>query len=100
MGKTFKIINGDMSDGYHTFDELYEHRNMLFMNLCSVVPNQCAWRPDYEGWFVLYWESPKGQVSYHIKNEHLPLIEKIIPRRDDWIYDGHTSKDVLERLTP
>ena len=26
-GKIFKIVDGDMSDGYHTFDELYEHRH-------------------------------------------------------------------------
>jgi hypothetical protein len=98
--KTFKIVGDDISDGYHTFGELYEHRNMLFMNICSVVPDQCAWRPDFEGWFVLYWESPKGQVSYHIQNKYLPLIEGRIKRVDGYRYDGHTSTQVLERLTP
>jgi hypothetical protein len=24
---------GDVSDGYHTFNELYEHRHMLFLML-------------------------------------------------------------------
>ena len=27
---------GACSDGYHTFDELYEHRNTLFLNLMNL----------------------------------------------------------------
>lgn len=26
---------GEVSDGYHTFDELYEHRVALFIALCN-----------------------------------------------------------------
>ena len=26
---------GDVSDGYHTFNELYHHRAVLFANICN-----------------------------------------------------------------
>lgn len=29
--KAFKIVGNDLSDGYHTFDELYDHRCLLFL---------------------------------------------------------------------
>ena len=35
--KTFTIKNGDISDGYHTFDELYEHRIALFITLARLL---------------------------------------------------------------
>ena len=28
-------VNGSTSDGYHTFDELYEHRTVLFSVICN-----------------------------------------------------------------
>lgn len=42
MSKTFKIQNNDISDGYHTFDELYEHRVLLYLNLCLHNPDYDA----------------------------------------------------------
>lgn len=96
--KTF-IVEDDFSDGYHSFDELYEHRCLLYINLCQLNNKLCAWRPHHEGWFLLYFESYVGQISYHIPEKFLPLIEPLIPRRDDWFFDGHSSKNVAERLT-
>lgn len=99
--KTFKIVNGDMSDGYHTFDELYEHRCALYVLLCLQAPEYCFWRPDFEGWFVLYIDIPIpgiGQISYHIPNGMFYLIENKIKQDDDHKWDGHKSKDVVNRL--
>ena len=31
MGKQFEIQDNDISDGYHTFSELYEQRALLFI---------------------------------------------------------------------
>lgn len=98
MGKTFKIVGSDMSDGYHTFDELYEHRCLLFVRLCALLPATAAWRPDFEGWFCLYLELPSGQISYHVPNKYLPLVEGRVLRRDDYAWDGHTGAQVIERL--
>jgi hypothetical protein len=100
MGKTFKIVGDDISDGYHTFDELYIHRCLLFINLCLTQPEMARWKPEpsFGEWFCLYWESPKGQISYHIPNKYLPWVEANIQRDDDHKFDGHTSDDVIQRL--
>lgn len=98
MSKTFKIVDGDMSDGYHTFDELYNHRCLLFINLCLLNSKMCAWRPDFEGWFALYWDCRTGQMSYHIPDKYLYLVEGKIKRDDEHKWDGHKSQDVIDRL--
>jgi len=100
MSKTFKIQNNDISDGYHTFDELYEHRVLLYLNLCLHNPDMCAFKCDFENWFCLYFESPCGQISYHIPNKYLGVVRnhgvKEVP---NYKWDGHTSVQVIERLT-
>ena len=97
--KAFKIVNGDMSDGYHTFDELYEHRCLLFINLCvNHHPYETYWKADhYEGWDCLYLELGVGQISYHVPNKYRYMYESL-NRDDEHEYDGHTSKDVIQRL--
>jgi hypothetical protein len=97
--KTFKIVNNDISDGYHTFGELYDHRCALYVLLCLRSPEQCTWRPDFEDWFVLYMDSPLGQISYHVPNKMLCFIENKIKRDDNHVWDGHSSATVLQRLT-
>jgi hypothetical protein len=98
--KTFKIEGNDISDGYHTFDELYEHRCLLFVNLCLTVPKKCAWKIDasFGGWLCLYLETPHGQISYHIPETMRRYIEGRIMRDDNYKWDGHNSVDVVDRL--
>lgn len=97
--KTFKIVNEDISDGYHTFNELYEHRNLLFINLCLAHKEKSFWKKDQNtaGWFVLYLETPSGQISYHIQEYFRPLLKDITEDpQHEW--DGHKSDDVIFRL--
>lgn len=97
--KQFKIVGNDLSDGYHTFDELYDHRCLLYLTLAkSQGFLGWAWRPDYEGWFCLYWTTPFGQISYHIPNKYIRFVEGKCTRDDAIKFDGHTSNDVLWRL--
>lgn len=96
--KTFKIVNGDMSDGYHTFDELYDHRCLLFINLCLAYPLRAYWKPHYEGWPLLVFELSSGQISYHVPEKFLPLFEGKVNRDDEYEWDGHTPADVVTRL--
>lgn len=95
-----------ISDGYHTFGELYEHRNSLFIALCKAHPELPAWRSKlhsdgtgFDGWFVLGLGKENGQqISYHLplsmweETNFAQTLEKALD------FDGHTSKDVLERL--
>lgn len=88
----------NISDGHHTFEELYAHRSLLFIKLAIHVPYHTFWRPHYAGWPVLFIETPAGQISYHFPEKYLPLVEANIERDDNHAWDGHTSSDVLKRL--
>ena len=104
------IINGETSDGYHTFNELYAHRRVL----TAVLFNEWAlagefgvyksWRHSDGklcfggGWFIVVAELPYGMISYHYEAEYWDLF-KIPEGKMALEYDGHTSQDVIERLT-
>lgn len=92
------VINGDTSDGYHTFNELYDHRVLLWINLCLLQHPDITYLVEdhYEGWFLLGCETPQGQISYHCPNKYLGLCSKITRRQPE--FDGHTSSDVIKRL--
>lgn len=74
--KTFKIVNGDLSDGYHTFDELYEHRILLY--LAWITSDGCPGNPylvkeHYSGWDLLGCFIGGRQISYHIPVKYRDL---------------------------
>lgn len=87
-----------VSDGYHTFEELYDHRVLLYIKLAIHSSCKAVWKPHYPGWPVLFLETPAGQISYHFPEKFLPIVEANIERNDDHIWDGHSSADVLQRL--
>jgi len=88
-----------VSDGYHTIQELYDHRCLLWIALCMEMPELCYIKKDhYEGWFLLGCVKEKGfQMSYHCPNKYLDLVEDI--KEDNSVeWDGHTPSDVLQRI--
>ncbi len=95
--KTFKIVGDDISDGFHTFDELYEHRCLLFINLVLILGGVFK-REHFEGWDCVYTETPYGQISYHVPAKLRPLYENKLIENPDYKYDGHSSTDVITRL--
>ena len=100
MSKTFRIVNNDLSDGYHTFDELYDHRVSLWILLCLHHKSECYWFKHYDEWDCLVWNSPKGQMSYHVPMHKQDFYANQIKQIDikDHKFDGHTSDDVILRL--
>lgn len=109
----------EVFDGYHTMDELYEHRITLFIALCRAVhPRGVYGGPDEKYWcwrskkhhdgelcfgtgtqFVLGIGTEAGKmITYHIPIEHWDEtgFAETIEVAPEW--DGHTSDDVLERL--
>lgn len=98
MSKVFKIVGEDISDGYHTFDELYEHRVLLFIRLCLAMPKRANIGKTDGDWFILFLELPSGQISYHLHVKYLPLVTPFITSDLTEQWDGHTSADVIERL--
>lgn len=97
-----EVNKGEISDGYHTFNELYEHRHALFCYAIrnGAFANTYAVLDHYEGWDLLVARTKDDdrQVSYHIPVSHRNLWRSYAPikERSDW--DGHTSNDVVNRL--
>ncbi|WP_066586272.1 WDGH domain-containing protein [Cellulomonas timonensis] len=99
---------GATSDGYHTFDELYDYRMLYNAHaargwLAAGIPVVKSWRhSDGEpcfggGWFIVTATLPTGQVSNHYKAESWDLFsvpEVELPPE----YDGHTPADASDRL--
>lgn len=105
MSKTFKIVDGDISDGYHTFDELYEHRCLLYAAWVQMVRHcidvEVYWVPEhFEGWDLLVVEMEGvGQVSYHLPEKLRYLYERnVVKALDEHTFDGHTPDEVLKRI--
>ena len=97
---------GEVSDGYHTFNELYDHRCTLFLALMSKYKLD-AWYSklhddgsSFEGFYIAGINLPSGTVTYHIPDNMLHLVKKTgaseLLNAPKW--DGHTSDDVVNRL--
>jgi hypothetical protein len=96
--KPFYIVNGDISDGYHTFEELYDHRVALYLALCKMTGWPAYYKKDYESWICVYLETPEGQVSYHVPSGYLDMVQTFAKESPDHKWDNHTSNDVLYRI--
>ncbi len=106
-----------ISDGYHTFKELYDHRVTLFIALCNHKHELLAlenpgkhkvWRsknhddgqPAFGGtWFVMGIGTNKGeQITYHLPIDRWNETDfaETLEKAPEW--DGHTPDDVINRL--
>jgi len=113
--ETIKPIEnkGEISDGYHTFNELYSFRlqyNAAFFNQlalhddyrnCQVHKSKkhSDGSPCFDGtYFIVLANLPTGQISNHYKMEYWDVFN--IPEEPQALfeYDGHTGEDVLVRL--
>lgn len=97
-------INGETSDGYHTFNELYHHRAVLFSVVVRNYPELC-WKSKkhhtgdmYEGMFIVGINTPDGQASYHYDIEpYWDMFEcEELEFAPEW--DGHTPAQAIERI--
>lgn len=97
-------VTGATSDGYHTFDELYHHRAVLFSVIVAAFPRR-SWKSlhhhdgtMYDGMFIVGIDTPAGPATYHYDVE--PYWDmfpcKVIDRAPEW--DGHTPDDAIERI--
>jgi hypothetical protein len=96
---------GEVSDGYHTFDELYDHRHTLFVKLMNSHPD-LSWKSRkhedgsmYDGdWFIAGMNLPTGDISYHLEGRFWDMAKvQALDFAPAW--DGHTAEDVLKRLS-
>lgn len=101
---------GEVSDGYHTFNELYRYRmlyNAAFFNLLARngQVEVCKSRRHSDGekcfgsddWFIVMAILPTGQVSNHYESKYWDLFD--VPERETaFEYDGHTPNEAADRL--
>lgn len=101
-----------ISDGWHTFGELYEFRkmynaayfNLLTKNgLCSVHKSWKHNDGEYcfgseRKWFIVSAMLPTGLVSNHYKAKDWDLFDVPEVEKALFEFDGHTGEDVLVRL--
>lgn len=96
--------SGEVSDGFHTFNELYEHRCLLFLLLAERFPD-LAWASKlhddgtmFDGWFIAGIDLPTGVITYHLPIRMWELFRegKVLERAPKW--DGHTPQDVCDRM--
>lgn len=89
-----------ISDGNHTFGELYYHRMKMFSFICKLYPD-LAWksRIHSDGYelrdsFIVGIETPEGQFTYHYPieswKEFKVKVYNVAPE-----FDGHTSDDIV-----
>ena len=103
VAKVSKI--GDVSDGFHTFNSLYEQRMILFAALVKAYRDK-AWKSyrheggEYcfgGGWFIVGIDTPEGSYTYHYENKYWDMFDCAdLPRAKHW--DGHTEADAETRL--
>lgn len=116
-GWSFTFHNAiDVSDGYHTFSELYDHRRVLTAALFNVLARELNYIPSrsllpfksklhsdgsmFDGYFIVGLRDQYKNItylSYHYNLEYWDQFE-IEELKSAPEYDGHTSQDVIERL--
>lgn len=99
---------GDLSDGYHTFNQLYHQRAILFAALVNQNSDK-AWKSlkhedgrycfDSNGeWFIVGIDTPEGSYTYHYEKKYWELFRcRELECGKPW--DGHTEEDVTRLLS-
>ena len=119
-----------ISDGYHTREELYTFRKLYNAVLFNEWANDWTealkksldtgnvvadTKPKYNvhkswkhydgedcfggGWFIVVAVLPTGQITNHYKAEDWDMFKIPDYPKASYEWDGHTAKDVIDRLT-
>lgn len=102
--KELNLFNiGELSDGYHTFNELYYHRMKLFSVICK-QNKEIAWRSlkhydgtMYDDYFIVGLSLPEGNFSYHYELKYWDLFDEIkeIPNSPEWLQSTDIKIEAL-----
>jgi hypothetical protein len=115
-----------LSDGYHSFNELYEIRKAYNAALFNEWAKQTIKNPDFGkkgeppfiykynvhkslkhnddslcfggGWFIVCAKLPSGQISNHYPIKDWELFNIPIEEKAKFAFDGHDTNDVIQRL--
>ena len=115
LGSEHGLLDTNLiSDSYHTFGELYNHRIALFITLCRWVSSAVSptgkyapvWRSRahsdgtyMKGWFLLGINKEHGkQITYHLADQYWDQCAFAETLNAAPWYDEHTPDDVIKRL--
>ena len=99
---------GEISDGYHTFNQLYHQRAILFATIVNQNKDK-AWKSfkhsdghycfDEDGeMFIVGIDTPEGSYTYHYHKKYWDYFNcKELECGKVW--DGHTEEDVTRLLS-
>jgi len=89
------------SDGFHTFNELYYQRMVLFITICNQNLD-IAWKSKFhddgtmfDNYFICGLTTPEGEYTYHYHMENWEHFKKVKELPNAPVFDGHTEKDVV-----
>ena len=99
---------GEVSDGYHTFNQLYHQRAVLFATIVNQNKDK-SWKSfkhsdgnycfDSNGeWFIVGIDTPQGSYTYHYAKDYWDMFNcEELECGKEW--DGHTEEDVTRLLS-
>lgn len=103
--------NGDMgevSDGYHTFNQLYHQRAVLFATIVKQNKEKAwkSWKHEdgkfcfdsNKEWFIVGVDTPEGSYTYHYEKKYWDLFD-CVELEHGKFWDGHTEEDVTRLLS-
>jgi len=110
----------NVSDWYHTFGELYEHRCVLYIALINFAykyeeqfrefyyrkadhlqysSTNLKRKDKQKTWiYFIKWKIYWKQVSYHLPIKYWDKLKNVTEQEKANKRDWHTSQDVLDRL--
>lgn len=100
---------GDFSDGFHTFNQLYHQRAVLFATIVNNFKRH-AWKSlkhedgkycfDSDGkWFIVGVDTPEGSYTYHYETDKYWDMFDCVALECGKHWDGHTEEDVTRLLS-
>lgn len=96
---------GNISDKWHTFDDLYYHRMILTLKIAEDHLDKVtrSWKHHdgtmFDDSFIVCFETPEGYYSYHYDSKDWDLFNKVKEVEFSPEYDGHKPEDVTRLLS-
>ena len=93
-----------ISDGFHTFGELYYHRLVLFAYICN-SNKELSWKSKlhhdgtmHPNYFIVGISTAEGMYTYHYHEKYWSMFRvKELDKAPEW--DGHKPEDVDRLLS-
>ncbi len=102
-----EVPTGELSDGFHTMEELYDHRRALTAALAA-ERSDISWRskahhpddgPMFEGgYFIVGIDTPARTITYHYKLEHWDDFAEVPELEHAPKWDGAQPDQTVVRL--